>query len=123
MTDMSIEGVFEQELLHIYGPIVADFEVTQRPQGGAPEYIRDMWIGAVLPVRGNNLGSPFLSKPTLDILTCKYNTIDDRVPVCGVEAVVALNSLGRVEAVQFFAPVMGGIFSFRGNEGTLLQRT
>lgn len=99
----------------IYGPITLNFILTQTPQGGAPDHIKEQWIGVKLPVREQNLGR--LATRYMDLLSGEFKENDEPIPVAGIEAVRALEEAGKDEAARFWVPYQMGMFTFRAFEG------
>ncbi len=102
-------------LEEVYGPIVINFALTQVPAGGAPDYIKEQWIGASLPVREANLGR--LASRYFDLLSGEFKENDEPVPITGIEAIHALEEAGKYQAAEFWYPYQFGAFIFRSNEG------
>ena len=100
----------------IYGPIRANFSITQTPQSAAPEYVREQWVGITLPVREKNLGE--LATRYLDLLSGEYKDNDEPVSIVGLEAVSALEDSARYGAANYWQDYRGGLFRFRAHEGT-----
>lgn len=118
MSELSPET--QQILEDAYGPILAQFTLNRVPQGGAPEYIREQWIGVPLPVREQSLAQlAFGSIQYFDYLSFNQKQNDDPVSIAGIEAVHALEEAEKFEASDFWVPYMGGLFTFRGYEGEL----
>jgi hypothetical protein len=110
----------EQGLVEVYGQVGATFIITQTPQGGAPEEIKEQWVGTTLPVRNRNLGQAALS-PTVnfDYLRQQFIETDDPVSITGIDAVQALRDAGKEEAARFWEAYQLASFVFRAHEGTL----
>lgn len=104
----------------VYGPIQAEFTLTQIPAGAAPDYIKEQWIGVPLPVRELNLGMLALGTISFhDYLSETETTNSEPIPIVGIEAVDALQQADQLEAVRFWAPYAAGLFTFRAYEGDL----
>jgi len=104
-----------------YGPVEMEFTIKQTPKGGAPEDIKEQWIGVSLPLREANLAELIEGGQTryLDLLTNYMKDNEQPVGIVGLEAVHALREAERDEAANFWAPYAAGLFVFRAFEGTL----
>ncbi len=104
-----------------YGPVVAQFEITHTPQGGAPETIRQGWLGVVLPLRQELLEEHGGVQTYIDVLTGRVRDNHDAVPVCGIDAVFALDDQNKENEAAFWcdAGLAYGIFVFRAHEGRI----
>jgi len=110
----------KQALDSAYGPILAQFTLQQAPQGGAPEYIKDQWIGVALPVREQSLAQLALGATQyFDYFSFNQKKNEEPVSIVGIEAVNALEDAEKFEAAEFWMPYMAGLFTFRGYEGEL----
>ena len=110
------------ELEAVLGPIVANFEITTTPQGGAPESIRQGWIGVVLPIRQGLLEEYGGEQEYPDRLTGEVKQNHEAVPVNGYDAVFALAALNKEPEVKYwFESGLEdmGPFIFRAHEGKL----
>ena len=114
--DPKEEAIIEK----IFGPVVAEFKITQTPQGGAPSEIKNQWIGVTLPVRENNVVR--LENGYAEY----YDYISDEVkqndaPVCILarEAIRALIKAGKDEAADFWKQYQIDTLVFRSYEGEL----
>jgi hypothetical protein len=117
---MPLSPALSANLEQSFGPIVAQFEISRTPAGGAPEAIRQDWIGVRLPVREQNIGRHILrAEQSFDFLTQELGTSDHPVAVCGMEAIDALFKAKRERAFQFWIPFGLGTFVFNGHEGDL----
>ncbi len=104
----------------VYGPIQAEFTLTQTPAGAAPDYIKEQWIGIPLPVREHNLGLLALGTISFhDYLSQTEAINDEPVPIAGIEAVNALQEAKMLDAARFWTPYAAGLFTFRAYEGDL----
>ncbi len=118
MSELSPET--KQVLDDTYGPVLAQFTLSRVPQGGAPEHIKEQWIGVPLPVRQQSLAQlAFGAVEYFDYLSFNQRQNEDPVSVAGIEAVHALEEAEKFEAVEFWLPYMAGLFTFRGYEGEL----
>jgi hypothetical protein len=99
----------------VYGPVVLNFTIKQTPVSGAPDHIKEQWVGIALPVRKENIAR--LTTRYLDLLTGEFQENEGPVPVPGLEAVHALEEAGKAEAAQYWLPVRLGLFIFRAYEG------
>ncbi|MEO6109568.1 MAG: hypothetical protein ABIP50_00975 [Candidatus Saccharimonadales bacterium] len=110
----------ETALTEVYGPVEAAFIITQIPKGGAPEDIKEQWVGVSLPVRAAHLGQTALA-PTrnFDYLTQQITENDDSVAITGIDAVHALAEAGKESAARFWDSMQLAKFVFRAHEGTL----
>lgn len=104
-----------------YGPIVAEFEFNQVPQGGAPEFIRQGWLGVVLPLRPQLLDEYSGAQTYLDLLSGTIKENPDTTPVFGCDGIFALDELDRAEVVAYWHEngYGGETLMFRGYEGIL----
>lgn len=104
----------------VYGPVQAEFTLTQIPAGHAPVEIKEAWIGLPLPVREHNLGTLALGTISFhDHLSRTEVTNDEPVPITGIEAVDTLQQSNKLEAARFWMPYAAGLFTFRTHEGEL----
>jgi hypothetical protein len=110
-----LPGEILNSLENVYGPVALNFVLTQTPQGGAPDDIKEAWIGVKLPVREGNLGG--LAVRYVDLLTGELKNNDSPVPIAGIEAVHALAEAGQEAAAEFWIPYQLGLFTFRAYEG------
>lgn len=110
----------EAALTEVYGPVKAEFIITQTPKGGAPEDIKEQWVGVSLPVRAAHLGQTALA-PTrnFDCLTQQITKNDDPVAITGIDAVHALAEAGKESAARFWDSMQMAKFIFQAHEGTL----
>ncbi len=103
-----------------YGPVQATFNIDKIPEVGAPDAIKEQWLGIPLPVRERNLGELALGATKYhDLLTASEKQNDEPVPIVGLEAVDALVTADRLDAVRFWLPHQMGLFTFRASEGQL----
>ena len=110
----------ETALTKIYGPIAGQFTVTETPSGGAPEEIKEQWVGVSLPVRTAHIGRAALAPLTsFDSLTCRVVHNDEPVSITGIDAVHALAEAGKDAAAKFWDEYQLGTLIFRAHEGTL----
>jgi hypothetical protein len=111
------------------------FFPARTPEGGAPDEIREQWVGVPLPVRESNatisedrLVSGFLIGANVnrpgDI---KVNDPEDMVSVDLSDAIKALEMAGREEAAYWWVnwsetkpPYFGNNLMFKADEGDLL---
>lgn len=109
------------ELENEFGSVVANFEITQVPQGSAPESIRKGWLGVVLPVRQELLEERGGVQTYFDILSGTVKQNHEAVPVHGFDAVFALADLEKEAEVAFWleSGLAYGTFVFRAHEGNL----
>lgn len=118
---MALTDNLNREISKIYGEIAANFTIKQIPEGGAPESIRQEWVGITMPVRTFSLGSKAMEACSyFDALT--FTVIDNPEPVTivGMEAVEALKEAGKNSAAEFWLPFGLAEFVFRGYEGDLV---
>jgi hypothetical protein len=107
------------------GEIVYWFVVTSTPAGGAPDAIRDDWVGVVLPVRRPRPVEGPEPHVGRHIATRQTTFITDGVAVATGDALLSLRLFGRIEAAvwweTFFAtrPTTTALV-FRTWEGRLL---
>lgn len=109
----------ERELDKELGPVIGDFEITTRPAGGAPDDIRDEWIGAKLPFR--TYGLQDRQHALFDEITQTWKENFEQVAIFGLDAVVALRKLERDRAADWWVKsgYAFGMLVFRGSEGIL----
>ena len=118
MSELSPE--ITRVLDEVYGPVLAKFTLSRIPQGGAPDFIKEQWIGVPLPVREQSLAQLAMGAVQyFDYLSFNTRQNSDPVEVAGVEAVHALEEAERFEAADFWLPYQAGLFAFRGYEGEL----
>jgi hypothetical protein len=101
MSERSLPDEFSETIERELGPVIAHFTITSTPQGGAPEEIKEQWIGVSLPVRQRLLETQ--SVHFFDILTAEFKENLEAVPVYGFDAVAALRVYGRDDAADFWA--------------------
>lgn len=105
---------------HEYGPVAASFTINQIPEGGAPQKIREQWIGVPLPVRQAHIEFGSMNTASyIDFLTRTEKINRFPVRILGMEAIDALIDAEKPEAADFWRPHEFGIFIFRGYEGEL----
>lgn len=117
------EGLAFRELIEEQlGAVVAHFTLTRVPEGGAPEDIKEEWLGVPLPVRSKALEAASGTQVYFDRLTGDLVENPDAIPVQAFDAIVALRTADRTHAARYWASV-APIFSelvFRGHEGDLV---
>ncbi len=119
MSELSPE--VKQALTQTYGPVLALFTLKQVPQGGAPDFIKEQWLGVALPIREQSLAQLAIGAVQyFDFLSFNQMQNDDPVSVVGIEAVHALEEAEKFEAADFWLPYQAGLFIFRGYEGELV---
>jgi len=101
------------------GLVVATFTIQQVPAGAAPETIRRDWVGATLPVRQALLDDLSGRQQYYDLLSGERKTNPDAVPVYGMDAVNALDDMGRDRAARFWQNYAVATLVFSGSEGNL----
>lgn len=116
-----VPSYVKEMLDHTHGPIMAQFTLDKIPQGAAPTYYREQWIGTALPVRKNSLAQLALGVNVeyFDFLSFESRENTDPVTIVGFEAIEALNNAGKTEAAEFWLPYQMGAFIFRAHEGQL----
>lgn len=109
------------EIERQYGPIVAEFEITQKPFGAAPESIRQGWMGVVLPLRSELLEEWGGVQRYVDVQTGEVRENPEAVPVYGFDAVFALDDAGKKDEAAYWHEIglSYGTFIFRAHEGEL----
>lgn len=120
MPEQLDESHFEEILVAEYGPVAATFTITSVPAGGAPESIKEDWVGVPLPVRAVHLGESALARTTYyDHLT--DSEVDNEAPVSivGYDAVDALLAANKIEAATYWSGYIHALFTFRAHEGQL----
>jgi hypothetical protein len=105
------------------GQIVASFTIQKVPQGGAPDDVKEAWLGVSLPIRSENIPDGKLPnrQVAFDEITEQYNEINSPVKIYGLDAVMALDQAGKVEAAEYWLNT-GFVLAtlvFRANEGEL----
>ena len=119
MSELSPE--IKQALTQTYGPVLARFTLKQVPQGGAPDFIKEQWLGVTLPIREQSLAQLAIGAVRyFDFLSFNQMQNDDPLSVAGIEAVHALEEAEKFEAAAFWLPYQAGLFTFRGYEGELV---
>ena len=106
------------------GEVAAMFTIKVVPKGGAPDSVKEAWVGVSLPVRDVNLPNGLVArrKVGFDEITQSYNEINEPIPVYGLDAVMALDRAGKQPAARYWLD-NGFVFAslvFRGQEGTLV---
>ena len=111
----------EQALSEIYGEVGAHFTITETPAGGAPEAIKEQWVGLTMPVRVANLGRGALeARIAFDVLTMQMIENNSPVSVTGIDAIHALEDADKQDAADFWSPYGLALFTSRGHEGILV---
>lgn len=113
------EYLIEEEI----GRVVANFTLTQVPEGGAPDDIKAQWLGVPLPVRDKALEAASGKQIYFDLITQRMIENTDSIPVQAFDAIVALRLASRVQAAQFWesnVPLLSELV-FRGYEGDLIS--
>ena len=114
-----------------YGPVAAEFAVDVRPIGGAPEQIRDQWVGIELPIRSlyvarlqlGSIGRRFIQAPNDSARTDAITGEPLRehawgpVEIVGHDAIDRLKQAERHDAAEYWDDYAEAIFAFRLFEG------
>jgi hypothetical protein len=106
-------------------PIVYWFQVTSTPAGGAPEEVREAWVGVLLPVRRPRPVEGPEAHVARDVRDRQVKLIKDGVAVAPDDAVKSLRLFGRADAAQwwetyFVQHTSTVALAFRTVEGRLL---
>lgn len=112
-----------------FGPVVADFHITQLPRGKAPEYIRQAWLteGLLLPLRQKALANTALMTtiyfdPYHEDQTTETATIDP-AEVTTPEAVRALMGVSALQAADYWRGSGWPVLVFQKSEGVIIPRS
>lgn len=103
------------------GEVVAEFTITQRPESGAPEHIKQEWIGLTLPVRAGKLACmDARPRDYFDDLRGELIENTEPVTIFGPEAVQALKDADKLEAAKYWSIHEDQDFIFKASEGELV---
>ncbi len=107
------------------GAIVYWFLITTTPTGGAPEAVREAWVGIPLPVRRPRAVEGPEPHVARDVRDRRVTFITDGVAVEPADAVKALRLFGRGDAAAWWEShverhPMTVALVFRTSEGRLL---
>ena len=101
--------------------IIAWFQITAMPAGGAPEAVRAQWIGVPLPVRRPRPVEGPDAHLARDVADRSLKVIPDGVVVEMHDAITMLRLHGREEAADWWqAQNLRAALVFRTFEGRLL---
>lgn len=111
----------ERKEVYDQRPIRQWFVIEKIPAGGAPEHIKQQWIGVALPLRyERNMDGP---EPRVaeEIGTYELVEIEDGVTIWRSDALQALRLFNRNEAAGWWSLEGPSALIFNASEGRILS--